>query len=170
MTIHQEITTLRELFTAIRDERRTHANTATRIGSAFLALLDYLADAPFIRKDQEDSDGFLLRLLKGAVIGDNAEISLMPDGSITCGSIRVNGAAVFDELVFNHQNVLEGDTYFTDRGIIESVEHTDINQYRLTFRREYDDDRVTFHANDILLGKVNNLDKGKTYRSFWLRV
>lgn len=170
MTIHQEITTLRELFTAIRDERRTHANTATRIGSAFLALLDYLADAPFIRKDQEDTDGFLLRLLKGAVIGDNAEISLMPDGSITCGSIRVNGAAVFDELVFNHQNVLEGDTYFTDRGIIESVEHTDINQYRLTFRREYDNDRVTFHANDILLGKVNNLDKGKTYRSFWLRV
>ena len=69
MTIHQEITTLRELFTAIRDERRTHANTATRIGSAFLALLDYLADAPFIRKDQEDTDGFLLRLLKGAVIG-----------------------------------------------------------------------------------------------------
>lgn len=170
MTIQQEITTLREQFTTIRDERRTQANTATRIGSAFLALLDYLANAPFIRKDQEDTDGFLLRLLKGAVIGDKAEIQLRPDGSIACNSLRVNGAAVFDELVFNHQNVLEGDTFFTDRAIIERVERTDINSYRLTFRREFDDDHITFHTNDILLGKVNNLDKGKTYRSFWLRI
>lgn len=170
MTIAQTITTLRQLFTTIRDERRTHANTATRVGSAFLALLDYLDSAPFLRKDCEDTDGFLLRLLKGAVIGDNAEISLMPDGSVSCGSIRVNGAAVFDELVFNRQNVLEGDTYFTDRAIIESVSHTDLNQYLLTFRREYDDDRITFHANDILLGRVNNLDRAKTFRSFWLRV
>ena len=170
MTIAQTITTLRQLFTAIRDERRTHANTATRVGSAFLALLDYLDSAPFLRKDCEDTDGFLLRLLKGAVIGDNAEISLMPDGSVSCGSIHVNGAAVFDELVFNRQNVLEGDTYFTDRAIIESVSHTDLNQYLLTFRREYDDDRITFHANDILLGRVNNLDRVKSYRSFWLRV
>lgn len=170
MTIAQELTTLRDLFTAIRDERRTHANTATRVGSAFLALLDYLADAPFLRKDQEDTDGFLLRLLKGAVIGEDSNIRLSPDGSITCGSIRVNGSAVFDELVFNHQNVLEGDTYFTDRAIIESVEHTDLNQYRLVFRREYDDDHVTFHTGDILLGRVNNLDTAKTYRSFWLRV
>lgn len=170
MTFAQEISALREMFTTIRDERRTHANTATRVGSAFLALLDYLADAPFIRKDMEDTDGFLLKLLKGAVIGENGDIKLNPDGSITCGSIRVNGSAIFDELVINHQNVLEGDTYFTDRGIVESVEHTDINQYRLTFRKEYDDDHVTFHANDILLGKVNNLDRAKTYRSFWLRV
>ena len=51
MTFAQEISALREMFTTIRDERRTHANTATRVGSAFLALLDYLADAPFIRKD-----------------------------------------------------------------------------------------------------------------------
>ena len=128
MTFAQEISALRDMFTTIRDERRTHANTATRVGSAFLALLDYLADAPFIRKDMEDTDGFLLKLLKGAVIGENGDIKLNPDGSITCGSIRVNGSAIFDELVINHQNVLEGDTYFTDRGIVESVEHTDINQ------------------------------------------
>lgn len=166
----QQTATLRQLFETVRDERRTYANTATRIGNAFLALLSYLEDAPFLRKDQEDETAYLLKLLNGAIIGESEQIRLNPDGSIVCGSIRVNGSAIFDELVFNHQNVLEGDTYFTDRGIVEKVEMTDLNQYRLTFRKEYDEDHVTFHVNDILLGKVNNLDQGKTYRSVWLLV
>jgi hypothetical protein len=136
----------------------------------FLSLLSYLEDSPFIRKDQTDSDAFLLKLLAGAVIGESDSIKLNSDGSIVCGSIRVNGSAIFDELVFNHQNVLEGDTYFTDRGIIESVSHTDLGQYTLTFRKEYDNDHITFHVNDILLGKVNKLDTSKTYYSFFLRI
>lgn len=165
-----KIDTLRQVFETIRDERRTYANTASRIGNAFLALLSYLSDAPFLRKDQEDTDQFLLKLLKGCVIGESNAITLNPDGSITCGSIRVNGSAIFDELVFNRQNVLEGDTYFTDKAIIESVEQTDLNQYTLSFRKEYDQDRITFQENDILLGKINNLDSAKTYYSFYLRI
>lgn len=82
------------MFTAIRDERRTHANTASRVGSAFLAILDYLDKAPFIRKDREDSDAFLLHLLKGAVIGEKDNIKLNPDGSIDCGSINASGDAM----------------------------------------------------------------------------
>ena len=81
------------MFTAIRDERRTHANTASRVGSAFLAILDYLDNAPFIRKDREDSDAFLLHLLKGTVIGEKDNIKLNPDGSIDCGSINASGDA-----------------------------------------------------------------------------
>lgn len=166
----QVIEQLRALFTSIRDERRTYANTATRIGNAFLALLSYLDDSPFLHKDREDTAMYLLRLLQGCIIGESGQITLSPDGNISCGSIHVNGSAVFDELVFNHQNVLEGDTYFTDRSIIETVEHTDIGQYTITFRKEHDNDRTTFHVNDILLGRVNNLDVGRTFRSFWLRV
>jgi hypothetical protein len=93
MTFAQEISALREMFTAIRDERRTHANTASRVGSAFLAILDYLDNAPFIRKDREDSDAFLLHLLKGTVIGEKDNIKLNPDGSIDCGSINASGDA-----------------------------------------------------------------------------
>lgn len=169
-TIEQQISELRSLYEGIRDERRTYANTATRIGNAFLALLSYIEHAPFLRKDQADTAEGLLTLLAGCTIGESKQIRLNPDGSINCGSITVDGSAIFNELVFNHQNVLEGDTYFTDKGIIDKVEHTDIDQYTLTFRKEYAEDRVTFHVNDILLGKVNNLDRGKTYRSFWLRV
>ena len=169
-TAAEKINALHTIFEGVRDERRTYANTATRIGNAFLALLSYLEDAPFLRKDIEDVDMEVLRLLKGAIIGESNQIRLNPDGSISCGSIRVNGSAIFDELVFNRQNVLEGDTYFTDKGIIESVEHTDLGQYVLTFRQEYAGERTTFHVNDILLGKVNNLDAARSYRSFWLRV
>lgn len=166
----QVIQQLRTMYEGIRDERHTYANTATRIGNAFLALLSYIAGAPFLRKDMDDTAAGLLTLLMGCVIGESGSIRLNPDGSITCGSIRVDGSAIFNELVFNHQNVLEGDTYFTDKGIIEKVEHTDVGQYTLTFRKEFDADHLTFHVNDILLGKVNRLDTAKTFYSFWLRV
>lgn len=170
LTPLQVIQQLRTMYEGIRDERHTYANTATRIGNAFLALLSYIADAPFLRKDMDDTASGLLTLLMGCVIGESGNTRLNPDGSITCGSIRVEGSAIFNELVFNHQNVLEGDTYFTDRGIVESVEHTDIGQYTLTFRKQYDNDHHTFHVNDILLGRVNNLDTARSYYSFWLRV
>lgn len=161
---------LRRRLEAIRDETKLYANTANRIGNAFLALLNYLCDAPFLRKDSDDSTAYLLTLLAGCVIGESKAITLNPDGSIHCGSITVDGSAIFNELVFNHQNILEGDTYFTDRGIIEKVEHTDLGQYRLTFRKEYDEEVTTFHANDIIMGKVNNLDRARTYYTFWLLV
>lgn len=161
---------LRTMFEAIRDERKMYANTATRVGNAFLSLLEYLIDAPFIRKDRDDETAYLLTLLKGAVVGESHNIRLNPDGSIRCGRIVVEGSAIFNELVFNHQNVLEGDTYFTDRGIIEKVEHVNLGEYKLTFRKMHDNDRVTFHVNDILKCATNNLDVARTYTTSWMRV
>ena len=168
----QDTNYMERFFEIIRDERITHANTATRIGTAFLMLLHYLLDpdTPFIRKDREDSTAFLLKLLAGVVIGESGQIRLNPDGSITCGRLVVEGSAIFNELVFNHQNVLEGDTYFTDRGIIESVEYLGGGQYRLTMRKLYDNDCVTFHTYDVLKCAMNNLDLGRTYRTSWMRV
>ena len=168
----QDTNYMRRFFEGIRDERITHANTATRIGTAFLMLLHYLLDddTPFIRKDQEDQTEYLLRLLAGAVIGESGQIRLNPDGSIRCSRLTVEGSAIFSELVFNHQNVLEGDTYFTDRGIIEDVEYLGEGQYRLKLRKLYDNDRVTFHAYDVLKCSMNNLDTARTFRTSWMRV
>lgn len=159
-------------FTGIRDERMTHANTATRIGTAFLMLLNYLlsSDAPYLRKDREDTTRYLLHLIEGAVIGESGQIRLSPDGTINCSRLVVEGSAIFDELVFNHQNVLEGDTYFTDRGIIEEVQYLGANQYRLLMRKMYDNDITTFHAYDVLRCAMNNLDTARTYRESWMRV
>ena len=159
-----------QLLTTVRDERRIHANTATRVGEAMLALLSYIANAPYLHKDKEDSTEFLLNLLAGAVIGETGQIKLNPDGSIRCGRITVDGSAVFQELVINRQNVLEGDTYFTDRGIIEELEYLGSSQFRLVLRKMYEKDSVTFHAYDVLRCSMNNLDTERTYKTSWMRV
>lgn len=159
-----------ELLTTVRDERRTHANTATRVGQAMLELLAYMANAPYLRKDQADATNYLLSLLAGAVVGESGQIRLNPDGSIICKRMVVEGSVILNELVFNHQNVLEGDTYFTDRGIIENIVFLGDRQFRLTLRKLYDNDRVTFHAYDVLKCAMNNLDVGRTYRTSWMRL
>ena len=76
-------TIIRQFLEQIRDERMTSANTATRIGRAFIMLLDYLSgtDAPYIRKDMADSTPYLLQMLAGAVIGDSATL-LKANGEI----------------------------------------------------------------------------------------
>ena len=117
LTPTEALQQLRRLYEGIRDERHTYANTATRIGNAFLELLSYIAGTPFLRKDIDDTAAGLLTLLMGCVVGESKQIRLNPDGSIVCGSICVDWSAIFNELVFNRQNVLEGDTYFTDKGI-----------------------------------------------------
>ena len=164
------IDTLRTLFEQIRDERKVYANTANRVGNAFLSMLSYLVDdAPFLRNDKADTADYLLTLLAGAVIGEG-NIRLNPDGSITCKNINVEGSAIFNEFVFNQQNVLEGDTYFSDRAIIDSVERTDLNQFNLHLRKMYEADQFTFHENDIIKLSVNNLDSNKTFTTSWLKV
>ena len=82
--------TLRELFTKIRDERETHANTANRIGSAFLALLDKFDNSPYIHKDKEDVDPYLLTLLQGVVFGDNGENYVNGDGDAKLSDVIVD--------------------------------------------------------------------------------
>ncbi len=159
-----------ELLTTVRDERRIHANTATRVGEAMLALLSYIATAPYLRKDQADATNYLLSLLAGAVVGESGQIRLNPDGSITCSRIHVSGSAIFDELVFNKQSANAGDTIFTDRGIIEHLVYMGDNQFRLTMRKEYENDVTTFKIHDCLKCKVNRLDVDGTYFTSWFRV
>lgn len=161
---------LLSLLTTIRDENAIHANTALRVGTAMIEMLRYMNDGPFLHKDQADTTNYLLTLLAGALIGDSGQIRLNPDGSISCQRLTVEGSAVFQELVFNHQNVLEGDTYFTDRGTIEEVTYLGANQYRLLMRKEHENDITTFHPYDVLRSAMNNLDQDGTYRTAWMRV
>ena len=58
----------------IRDERNAGANTALRVGSLLLAMIDALSDKSelddmFIHKDKPDSTDYLLSLFGGAKIG-----------------------------------------------------------------------------------------------------
>lgn len=56
----------------IRDERRTHANTAQRIGNAMLSLLGRVENigGNFLRKDKEDTAQKLIRFMEGLKLGE----------------------------------------------------------------------------------------------------
>lgn len=158
---------LQTILEQVRDERQMYANTATRVGNALLALLEYIENAPYLRNDTENIVHYLQTFLKGCIIGETSQIHLNEDGSIVCSRIHVNGSAVFDELTFNHQNVFEGDTYFSDRAIIDSVEQTDINQYTLNLRKMFDADEFTFQAGDIIRWSINTLvSKGEDVNGY----
>lgn len=168
----QNIAAIRQLLEQIRDERKTHANTATRVGNALLMLLGYMTDSdnPFLRKDQDDVSKFLLTLQKGLVVGESGDIRLNPDGSITCSSIHVNGSAIFDELVINEQSVTSGDQIYSDRGVIDKVDYCGECRYKLTFRKEYDADVVSFKVHDVLRSRTNDLQANGISFTSWYRV
>lgn len=68
---------LRLQFEVIRDERRKNANTAERIGSAFLSLLSYIdlsdtnISTNYLRKDKEDKTSYLVTFEAGINIGED---------------------------------------------------------------------------------------------------
>lgn len=68
---------LRLQFEVIRDERRKNANTAERIGSAFLSLLSYIdlsdtnLSTNYLRKDKEDKTSYLVTFEAGINLGED---------------------------------------------------------------------------------------------------
>lgn len=69
---------MREVFEAIRDERNVSANTATRIGNAFLSIVSFLEneDQLYLRTDTGGTVQAVVTLLKGLILGtDGHQIS-----------------------------------------------------------------------------------------------
>lgn len=63
MADNTDIDNIRQSFETIRDERVKHANTARRIGDAFLSLLDFCtrssADEYLSRKHDDAAEGMI---------------------------------------------------------------------------------------------------------------
>ena len=91
-----DINNLREAFEAIRDERIKHANTATRIGNAFLSLLDYAANADEDKLSaiHDDTARGLITFLKGIKIGK--DFSFDRSGNIQAHSLALENNFRFD--------------------------------------------------------------------------
>ena len=144
----QQTSYIRQFFEGIRDERGTHQNTATRIGTAFLLLLDYMAsiDFPYLRKDIADTAAERITFLKGitalleslfeglsftdilksdgATSGfDGTGITMTAsDGKIQTDALEVRGWMRVAKLVYNMIQVMEQDYQFTGGADIERVE------------------------------------------------
>jgi len=85
-----DINKIREAFEGIRDERVKHANTARRIGNAFLSLLDYAssADNDKLSAINDDTAHGLITFLKGIKIGKLFAFS--KEGDIIAHSITAD--------------------------------------------------------------------------------
>ena len=169
LTPTEALQQLRMLYEGIRDERHTYANTATRIGNAFLALLSYIAGAPFLRKDVDDTASGLITLLKGLKVGEGKKYGIDAEGLATLlkvvadsgvigtltnttltseeASIRnltVTGAAHFFRLVIDEIKASGGSVLVTPaNGFKVAKVEKDGDDYRLYFRADDGERAVT---------------------------
>ena len=107
-----DINNLREAFEAIRDERIKHANTATRIGNAFLSLLDYAANADEDKLSaiHDDTARGLITFLKGIKIGKDFSFD-------RSGNIHVHSLALENNFRFDADGNIIANSIASEKGI-----------------------------------------------------
>lgn len=190
---------IQQFFEGIRDERRTSANTATRIGTAFLMLLEYIAaiDYPYLRKDVDDTAEGHITFLRGItahlqsmfeglsfsdILKSNGATSgfdgqgitmTASDGKIQADVLEIRGWMRLAKLVYNMIQVMEQDYQFTGGADIERVELNQDGTLTLHIHKEKEGRHVSFADFDILMGKVDeNTGSGGSYEYYtsWTRV
>ena len=195
----QDTSYIRSFFEDIRDERGTYQNTATRIGTAFLLLLDYIAtiDYPYLRKDIDDNAQGRITFLKGitarlqslfeglsfsdvlksegATSGfDGLGITMTAaDGRIQTDALEVRGWMRVAKLVYNMIQVMEQDYQFSGGGDIERVVANQDGTLTLFMHKEKEGRHVSFTDFDILYGKMDEqveVDGAYYYQTSWMRV
>ena len=112
--VKEQIEELRSLYEGIRDERKTNANTATRIGNAFLALLSYIESTPFLRNDMDDTAEGVITFAQGLIslkeallkagytVGEDGIYGQDENGNVTAAGINAKTVKVADALTIGN--------------------------------------------------------------------
>ena len=181
---------LLNLLIGIRDETQIHANTAERVGTALIRLLQYLNDAPFLHKDREDSTDYMLRMNAGleiadflsGLLGTGGVFRKDADGKtyIEADKIYIRMKAYFDTIEVRKYIHSGGNRIASMAGIkCVKVEGLDGQgtvtenleravKFRCYFRGHDGEDSVT---NDFLMGDLAFCkDTGKGIHRFWRKV
>lgn len=178
------ISALRAQANVIKAERKQHANTAERIGSMLLAIIDALGLGDvdelakyFIRKDRADATAFLLKLLAGVEVGEYVDsitagkgAAIDSDGNAQFQSLEVRSSLKVLEVIMNRLSAVEGDFEFTESGTIDKVTHQGDNVYLLDIRKRWDFDFTAFREHDVVHGSVNTLLSDGSILTSWFRV
>ena len=190
----QELT---RMLTTIRDERVKGANTAMRVGSALLAMLDYAMqdNGTYLSREHDDAAAGVITFLKGLVsesmakmqagaqfgsfssgIQDGKGAQIDASGNAEVESITVRSYMKVMELIVNRLSALDGEQLFTENDTIESVTDLGNNCYGLQLRSKYKGYFTSQHVNNVIKGIVNNIagaavsDKSSLYYTSWMRV
>lgn len=176
--------TLKKLAEQIRDERNAGANTALRVGSLLLAMIDAGADITdfekyFLRKDKEDIANELITFLKGFLIGKNSSgWTVLEDGTTQAvvDRLYVKIKAVFDELEVKKKTHVGGEQIISPAGMkCVRVEELD-ESYRCFFLSEVDGVTVhnEFTVGTLALAQEFNIKEGTSHnvsnRYYWREV
>lgn len=176
--------TLKKLAEQIRDKRNAGANTALRVGSLLLAMIDAGADITdfekyFLRKDKEDIANELITFLKGFLIGKNGSgWTVLEDGTTQAvvDRLYVKIKAVFDELEVKKKTHVGGEQIISPAGMkCVRVEELD-ESYRCFFLSEVDGVTVhnEFTVGTLALAQEFNIKEGTSHnvsnRYYWREV
>ena len=176
--------TLKKLAEQIRDERNAGANTALRVGSLLLAMIDAGADITdfekyFLRKDKEDIANELITFLKGLLIGKNGSgITVLENGmsQAVVDYLYVKVKAVFDELEVKKKTYVGGEQVISHAGMkCNRVDELD-DVYRCYFKEEEDGIEIEnqFTLGSLAIAQECNIKTGISHhvgnRYYWRLV
>ena len=176
--------TLKKLAEQIRDERNAGANTALRVGSLLLAMIDAGADITdfekyFLRKDKEDIANELITFLKGLLIGKNGSgITVLENGmsQAVVDYLYVKVKAVFDELEVKKKTYVGGEQVISHAGMkCNRVDELD-DVYRCYFKEEEDGIEIEnqFTPGSLAIAQECNIKTGVSHhvgnRYYWRLV
>lgn len=168
----------------IRDERNAGANTALRVGSLLLAMIDAGADITdfekyFLRKDKEDIANELITFLKGLLIGKNGSgITVLENGmsQAVVDYLYVKVKAVFDELEVKKKTYVGGEQVISHAGMkCNRVDELD-DVYRCYFKEEEDGIEIEnqFTPGSLAIAQECNIKTGVSHhvgnRYYWRLV
>ena len=177
--------------TVIRDEKKLMANTANRVGSLLVAIVDALRQrGEFLSRVNDDTAEGLITFLKGLVSRElsrfkgGAEFGEFVSGMITGfgGAIDSKGNAEVEslivrstmqvmELIINRIGAQEGDTLFSESDTIETLTDNGDGTWLLKLKSKYDGYFTAMTAGMVIKGVINDLASGGTdYYTSWMRV
>lgn len=175
---------LRELAILIRDERKPAANTAKRVGSLLLSMVEAdlsLEDLKelFLKRTELDIAQEIITFLKGLLIGKNGSgITVLPDGTsqAVIDRLYVKIKAVFDELDVKKKTYVGGEQIISPAGIkcirVEEL----VDAYRCYFKAEEDGVVVEnkFTVGTLAIAQECNVKVGVAHhegnRYYWRAV
>jgi len=108
MTTAEIIEQLRQSFELIRDERNLYANTATRIGNAFLSLLELFSNVSgladqfkdiFLSSNENDIAEGIITFLNGLKVGKTGNYGIDGNGDAELRNINGNSVTVVEAMV-----------------------------------------------------------------------
>lgn len=175
---------LRQTAMGVRDEFRAGANTAYRVGSLLLAMIDAGIDVDdlrnyFLSKNRPDTAQEIITFLKGILIGKNGSgITVLENGmsQAVVDYLYVKVKAVFDELEVKKKTYVGGEQILSPAGMkcIKVEELEDV--YRCYMKAEEDGIEIEnrFTPGSLAIAQECNIRTGVSQhvgnRYYWRLV